>query len=91
MFQGQKYVCDIESSFFSRSKEERYSEISALKEAIIEIKDQKNKEVEQVKKEKDGEIREIKEEMRAVKLEKDRFIEKLLKEIEMLKVSFFWI
>ena len=31
--------------FFSMSKEERDSEIAALKEAIIEIKDQKNKEV----------------------------------------------
>ena len=40
-----------------------------------------------MKKEKDGEIREVKEEMRAVKLEKDRFIDQLLKEIEMLKVS----
>ena len=69
-----------------RSKEERDGEISALKEAIIEIKAKKNEEIEQVRKDKDAEIKEVKDEMRQVKAEKDKFIDQLLKEIEMLKV-----
>ena len=72
---------------YSRSKEERDSEISALKEAILQVKEQKNREMEQLRGEKEAEIRGVKEEMRQAKMEKDKFIDQLLKEIEMLKVS----